>query len=459
MDGITFLAGIVSGAIAGGAVESLWLKQKCRAEAANAQTKLALAEQRAGELSMQCAAANAQIDLLRQQVSQSDISLAAADARLESAQQNILEQKQLLEESHHQLKDAFARVSAEALAKNNEAFLSLARERFATLSKEASGTLDERKAQIEGLLKPMQELLGQYQLRLNDVEKSRVESYSMLREQLGVLSETQRTLNTQTGALVSALRRPNTRGQWGEVTLKRLVELAGMSNRCDFFEQTSHDTVDGKIRPDMVVRLPGQREVVIDCKASLDAFLDAVAAADEDNRKVCLQRHAQQVRSRARELAAKSYWSQFQRAPEFVVMFLPGEAFFAAAVETEPALYEECLKNRVIVATPTTLLALLRSIEYGWKQADMTENAEMIRQLGQELYDRVFTLTTYFTKLGASIEGAVSHYNSAIGSLESRVMVTARKMGELGARTEKEIPEIEPIEKAVRELPATLSET
>ncbi len=452
MDVTTLFTGILTGAAAGGAGVFLWLKGKYRAEAEAARTQLALAEQRAAEMASQVAAGANQIDALRQQVSQSEISLAAMGARLEAAQQNILEQRNLLDESQQQLKDSFARVSAEALAKNNEAFLSLAREKFKTLSTEAAGTLDERKAQIEGLLKPMQELLGQYQLRLGEVEKSRVESYSMLREQLGVLSETQRTLNTQTGALVSALRRPNTRGQWGEVTLKRLVELAGMTNRCDFFEQNSVDTDAGKIRPDMVVRLPGEREVVIDCKASLDAFLDAVAAADEDSRKACLQRHAQQVRSRARELAGKSYWTQFQRAPEFVVMFLPGEAFFAAAVETEPALYEECLKNRVIVATPTTLLALLRSIEYGWKQADMTENAEKIRELGKELYERVFTLTSYFTKLGSSIEQAVGHYNSAIGSLESRVMVTARKMGELGARTEKEILEIEPIEKAVRAL-------
>src|SRR5581483_11682362 len=225
--------------------------------------------------------------------------------QLRSAQQNLTEQRQLLEDAQAKLRDAFASVSAEALARNNEAFLHLAKERFAALATEAAGSLDQRKAQIQTLLAPMQELLNQYQSRLADIEKSRVESYSMLREQLGSLTEIQRTLNTQTSQLVSALRRPNTRGQWGEVTLRRLVELAGMSSRCDFFEQTTVDGEDGRQRPDMLVQLPGDRQIVIDCKASLDAFLDAAAAPDEDNRRVCLMRHCKQVRTRAAELSAK----------------------------------------------------------------------------------------------------------------------------------------------------------
>ena len=379
--------------------------------------------------------------------------LIGMSARLAAAQENVAEQRQLLDRAHEQLRQSFASVSAEALAKNNEAFLSLARERFNTLSAEASGTLEERKAQIEGLLKPMQQLLGTYQSRLADIEKSRVESYSMLREQLGSLAEIQRTLNTQTGELVTALRRPNARGQWGEITLRRLVELAGMANRCDFCEQTSVENEDaGRQRPDMLVNLPGDRQIVIDCKAALDAFLDASSAADEDNRKLHLQRHCQQVRARARELSAKSYWSQFARSPEFVVMFLPGEAFLYAAVEHDPTLIEDCLKNRVIVATPTTLIALLKAIEFGWRQEEVTQNAEEIRKHGKDLYDRIVTLMGHFNRLGSTLDSAVTAYNATVGSLESRMLVSARRIAELGARSDKEIPDAEHVDTRPREL-------
>jgi DNA recombination protein RmuC len=389
----------------------------------------------------------------------SAIAQATLGAQLQAAEQKCHEQKQLLAEAQDKLRDAFSSLSAEALAKNNEAFLQLAKEKFSSLSAEADGSLAQRKAQIEGLLKPLQELLGVYQSRLHDIEKSRVESYSMLREQLGSLVETQRTLNVQTGQLVTALRRPQTRGQWGEITLRRLVELAGMSNRCDFCEQESVDTDDGKQqRPDMIVNLPGERTIVIDCKAALDAFLDAASAADEDNRRTCLQRHSQQVRARARELSAKAYWNQFERSPEYVVMFLPGEAFLYAAVENDGSLIEDCLKNRVIVATPTTLIALLKAIEFGWRQEEVAENAEEIRRHGKDLYDRIATLSSYFAKLGASLDAAISSFNAAVGSYESRVVVTARKISELGARSDKELPEIEPVDKQARELSSALRE-
>jgi DNA recombination protein RmuC len=378
--------------------------------------------------------------------------LIAMSARLAAAQENVAEQRQLLDRAHEQLSQSFASVSAEALAKNNEAFLSLARERFNTLSAEASGTLEERKAQIEGLLKPMQQLLGQYQSRLGEIEKSRVESYSMLREQLGSLAEIQRTLNTQTGELVTALRRPNARGQWGEITLRRLVELAGMASRCDFCEQASVENEDGRQRPDMLVNLPGERQIVIDCKAVLDAFVDAAGAADEDQRKVHLLRHCQQVRARARDLSAKSYWSQFARSPEFVVMFLPGEAFLYAAVEHDPTLIEDCLKNRVIVATPTTLIALLKAIEFGWRQEEVSQNAEEIRKHGKDLYDRIVTLMGHFNRLGSTLDSAVAAYNATVGSMESRFLVTARKIAELGARSDKELPDAEHVDTRPREL-------
>src|SRR5688572_18534523 len=323
-----YLFGVL-GIVIGGVIGYLVAERRCRTYYGAAEAAAAAAEQRCSDLSARLDKEAQQTESLRQLVSQAQTDAATLAAQLQAAQDNIDEQKKLLDDAHARLSQAFASVSAEALAKNNEAFLALAQQRFAQLSTEAAGTLEQRKAQIEGLLKPMQEMLAQYQVRVGEIEKSRVESYSMLREQLGVLAETQRTLNTQTGQLVSALRRPNTRGQWGEITLKRLVELAGMSSRCDFVEQVTVDQKgdgdDGRQRPDMVINLPGERQIVIDCKAALDAFLDAAAAPDEDNRKVCLLRHCAQVRARSRELAQKSYWNQFARSPEFVVMFLPGE--------------------------------------------------------------------------------------------------------------------------------------
>jgi len=301
----------------------------------------------------------------------------------------------------------------------------------------------------------MREVLDQYQSRLGDIEKSRVESYSMLREQLGVLAETQRTLNTQTGNLVTALRRPNSRGQWGEISLRKLVELAGMSSKCDFCEQASVEGEDGRLRPDMVVHLPNDREIIIDCKAPLDAFLDAAAAEDEDARRAFLVRHSQHVRARGRELGMRNYWLQFKRSPEYVVMFLPGEAFLYAAVEHDGSLIEDCMKARVIIATPTTLIALLKAIEFGWRQEAITENAEQIRKLGKELYDRIAVLAAHFGKLGESLNSTVGSYNSAVGSLESRVLVTARKIGELGAKSEKAIPDLPAIDGRPRDLSAT----
>jgi DNA recombination protein RmuC len=411
-----------------------------------------VAEQRLADLAQQIAAEKTQTQSLRDALAQSERDLATAQTQFAAGQQNLLEQRQLLEQAQDQLRQAFASASAEVLARNNETFLQLAKERFATLAAEAAGSLDQRKEQIDGLLKPLRGLMDQYQIRVGEIEKSRVESYSMLREQLGTLAETQRTLNTQTSQLVTALSRPTVRGQWGEISLRRLVELAGLSDKCDFVEQQTVDGDQGKLRPDMVVKLPGDRDVVIDCKTCLDAFLDAAAAVDEDSRKMHLQRHAQQVRSRSRELSAKNYWSQFSRSPEYVIMFLPGEAFLYAAVEQDPSLVEDCIKNHVLIATPTTLIALLKTIEFGWRQEAITENAEQIRSLGIELYERISTVMTHISKLGGSLNSAVGNYNSMLGSLEGRVMPTARKMAELGARTDKELPQPDLIEHMPRDV-------
>jgi DNA recombination protein RmuC len=420
---------------------------------------LAVAQQRLADLAQQLAGEQIQTQSLRDSLADSERNLAAARTQFAAAERNLVDQRELISHAQEQLRLAFSSASAEALARNNEAFLQLAKERFATISAEAVGSLDQRKEQIDAMLKPLRELMDQYQLRVGEIEKSRVESYSMLREQLGTLAETQRTLNTQTSQLVTALSRPTVRGQWGEISLRRLVELAGLTNKCDFVEQGIVDGEQGRLKPDMVVSLPGQRDVVIDCKTSLDAFLDAAAATDEDTRRSHLQRHAQQVRSRARELAGKSYWSQFSRSPEYVIMFLPGEPFLYAAVEQDSSLVEDCIRNHVLLATPTTLIALLKTIEFGWRQEAISENAEQIRSLGVELYERIGTVLGYFAKVGSSLGSAVASYNQTIGSLESRVLPTTRKMAELGAHTGKELPQPELIERLPREIPALTSDS
>jgi len=442
----------IAGLILGGAIGALAFSRK-------AKVALAVAQQRLVDFTQQLDAEKAQTQTLRDSLAQSERNLAAAHAEVAAAERNLTEQRQLIVDAQEQLRIAFSSASAEALARNNETFLQLARERFATISAEATGSLDQRKEQIDALLKPMRELMNQYQVRVGEIEKSRVESYSMLREQLGSLAETQRTLNAQTSQLVTALSRPTVRGQWGEISLRRLVELAGLSNRCDFFEQESVETEQGRLKPDLVVKLPGQRDIVVDCKTCFDAFLDAAAATDDDTRRVHLQRHAQQVRSRARDLSGKSYWSQFPRSPEYVIMFLPGEAFLYAAVENDPSLVEDCIRNKVLIATPTTLIALLKTIEFGWRQEEISENAEQIKSLGMELYERIGIVLGHISRLGTSLTTAVTTYNTMLGSLETRVISTTRKMGELGARTDKELPLIEPIEKIPREVQMLIEES
>lgn len=446
-----WLFGIIIGLALGAVIAYLIVDRKSRGLLHESTTARIVAEQRVTDLNQRLEQVNRDVKEATENCSKAEQRCAGLTAELRAAEGNFAEQKKLLDDAQAKLREAFAGVSAEALAKNNEAFLQLAKERFAALSTEASGSLDKRKAEIEGLLKPLNEVMSQYQQRLADIEKARVESYSQLREQLGALQETERTLNLNTTQLVSALRRPNARGQWGEMTLRRLVELAGMASRCDFFEQATVQGDEGKLRPDMMIRLPSGHEIVVDCKTTLDAFLDAASANDEDQRKVLLQQHSKAVRARARDLCSKNYSAQFENA-EFVVMFLPGESFYSAAVEADASLYEDCLKNHVIVATPTTLLALLKTVAHVWKQHDMTENAEKIKELGTELYERLAVMAVHFQKLGNAIGSVVDQYNQVIGSVESRVMVSARKMGELGTKSEKDLSILEPVERRVKSI-------
>lgn len=355
----------------------------------------------------------------------------ALNIRAKELNKNI----KFLEQSHERLATTFQALSGEALKSNNRAFLELAKESLGIVLSDT-----------KGIVKPLEDALERYECQISDLEKSRLSAYVSLESQIKSLITTQEQLQKETGNLVTALRRPEVRGRWGEITLKRVVELAGMSGHCDYAEQVSVSTDEGVLRPDMIIHLPNEREIVVDSKVSLDAYLDAVNAGNEDARKSFITKHSQQVRRHMRLLSEKNYWEQFPKAPEFVVMFIPGEAFLSAAIENDHTLIEDGIESKVIIATPTTLIALLRAIAYGWRQEEISKNAREIAALGKEIYDRFQPFLEHVNKLGLNLGQAVVSFNKMIMSLERRVMVSVRKFKELGATGDKELPEIEPIE-------------
>jgi DNA recombination protein RmuC len=377
----------------------------------------------------------------------------AAETKLKETEVNLQEQRKLLEEATARLSDTFGSLSAEALKSNNKAFLDLAKTTFDAIQTQASGDIESRKNAIDGLVAPLKEALDRYEKQILEMENSRQSAYGSLNEQLKALTGTSVQLQKETGSLVTALRAPQVRGRWGEMTLRRTAELAGMSTHCDFVEQETMTTDEGKQqRPDMIVNLPGGRRIVIDAKVPLQAFLDAASATNEDERHIQLTRHAQLVRSHMNQLASRAYSEQLGFSPEVVVLFLPGESFFAAALEEDRDLIDDAMERKVILSTPTTLIALLKSIAYGWRQEQMAENAQAISELGKQLYDRILTFVGHFESLGGALGRAVDSYNKATGSLESRVLPSARRFKELGAATGEEIVEIEPVDESPRAL-------
>lgn len=368
-------------------------------------------------------------------------------------EQLLYEQKlSTLQTAATQLSDRFAALSSEALKQNNEAFLKLAEENLKRHHLETKTELEKKEKSIENLLNPIRETLDKTDKQLRDIEKDRKETYGSLSQHLKLMGESQTKLQAETQNLVSALKRPEIRGQWGEMTLKRLAELSGMVQHCDFSEQTSVSTEEGMLRPDMIVRMPDQRELVVDAKTSLDAYIAAVQAPDAQLRQLALERHARKVRDRVKELASKAYWAQFKHSPDYVILFIPGDQFLAAAQEQDTGLLEYALSNKVILATPTSLIALLRAVAFGWRQQAVAKNIEQIQTLGEELYHRIAVFTQHMSKLGKALDGSIENYNSAVGSLERSVLPSARRLAELGIENKKIIETLDPIDKTTRKV-------
>lgn len=401
---------------------------------------------------------NSEVDSLRRQAEalqdknhQLGADKASLETQIREGAKLTNEKLKVLTQAEEKFTDTFKALSSEALKSNNATFLQVARTALAKDQEVAKGDLDKRQLAIDTLVKPIEKSLKRVDEKLEDLEKKRLQAYTGLEEQVKQLKETHSDLRDQTANLVTSLRAPTVRGRWGEIQLKRVVEMAGMIGHCDFYEQQTVGSEDGKLRPDMVIKLPGHKTVVVDAKAPLTSYLDSVESKDEDERLALLKNHAAQVAKHVNALSKKSYSDQFEHSPEFVVLFLPGEVFFSAALEHDPKLIEMGVEQNVIIATPTTLIALLRAVAYGWRQEQLAENAKEISKLGKQLYERLSVMGNHLAKVGKSLNGATSAYNDAIGSLDCRVFVTARKFEELGV-VEQGLPALPPIEQTTRRI-------
>lgn len=425
------------GVLVGGALAGLWVSGRLRAQSQRAEATVE-------ELRKQVEHEREESAVLRRELGESRQACVAAETRLVETTRHLTHEQALLDQARQELLSAFQALSGEALKQNNEAFLKLAAVSFETLQAKAEGDLAQRQQAIDGLVRPLHESLQRYDEQMRLLEQSRQSAYGGLDQHLKLLAESHQRLQQETGNLVKALRAPTVRGQWGEITLKRVAELAGMVDHCDFAEQTTVGGEEGRLRPDMVVHLPGGRQIIVDAKTVLAAYLDAHEAQDDHQRAEALRRHAVQVRSRMDELSLKAYWTQFGRAPEFVVLFLPGEQFLGAALDQDPRLMEDGFARGVVLATPATLMALLRAVAYGWRQEQLAAHAEEAGKLGKDLYERMAVLADHVNDVGQALGKSVSAYNRAVGSLETRILPAARRFKELGVSSDKDIAVLEP---------------